>query len=110
MAGWSVITLHRLLIHHDQDAKHACSVGYDPHSAHIHDETYANDHCAFCAFVLSTPELLSVSAVLTAPVIVPGTKDTFLCHPSRAGTLHDTTCLRGPPSLKKLRQASPPVL
>lgn len=70
---------------------------HDPNVAHIHDERYAKEQCSLCAFVLSTPELLSITSVLSKLGEVPDSSVSFPCTPSCTRTIHDTTCLRGPP-------------
>jgi hypothetical protein len=101
LAGWSMGTMHQLLSHHDHGDKISCilEAEHDPDVAHIHDERYENDHCSLCAFLLSTPELLSISAVLKAVECDPVSRDSFHCTASPARAAHDTTCLRGPPVL-----------
>ncbi len=91
-------TMHRLLQHHEHDGPQ-CRVNYERNGAHLHDERYANDHCTLCAFVLSAPYLLSVSALLAKPALAPVSKATFQRSPNGTNTLLDTTCLRGPPAL-----------
>ncbi len=98
LAGWSMGTMHRLLQHHEHSGPE-CSVNYDHHTTHLHDERYANEHCTLCAFVLSAPYLLSVSALAAKPALAPASKTSFQPSPGCANTIHDTTCLRGPPAL-----------
>jgi hypothetical protein len=92
-------TWHRLVSHHEHSKQLECSADHDPNVAHIHDDRYANEHCSLCAFVLSTPELLTIGAILPKPSALPHLKDSFHCTPSPCITLADTTCLRGPPAL-----------
>lgn len=99
LTGWSVGTLHRLSSHHDHSGQPECITNRDPNAAHIHDQIYPKVHCPLCAFVLSTPELLSITAILSAPGVIAINRDSFQCTPCRAGTIHDATCLRDPPGL-----------
>jgi hypothetical protein len=98
LTGWSMGTTHRLLQHHEHDGPQ-CKAKFERNATHLHDERYANDHCTLCAFVLAAPYLLSVSALSAKSVLAPISKASFHLSPSCTNTLHDTTCLRGPPAL-----------
>jgi len=98
MAGWSMGMVHRLFQHHEHSGPE-CMVNYDHDATHLHDERYANEHCTLCAFVLSAPYMLSVSALAAKPALVTASKATFQLSPSCTNTIHDTTRLRGPPAL-----------
>ena len=96
--GWFLGTLHQIL-HHGHNVSLECSASHDPNATHLHDESYANEHCSLCVFVSSTPELLTISGIIFSSITHHDSKDAFHCTPSCTRTFYDTTCLRGPPVL-----------
>ena len=88
--------MHELFRHHREYA--VCSAPYDGKTTHLHDERYIGDDCRLCAFVLFVPELLSVTALVAPPAVLPDTvPPVFYQSPAGSKTACDSTLRRGPP-------------
>lgn len=97
-AACSLKTVHGLLLHHSHAARPLCEAKYDGKGAHIHDERYAANDCSLCAFVLSVPEMLSISALFAPPAKLPDSESPVLYQqPAVKKTACDSTLRRGPP-------------
>lgn len=94
-ATWSLKSVHEFFRHHHDHP--ICTANYKG-GAHLHDERYIGDDCRLCAFVLFVPEVLSVTALVTTPVILPDSvAPVFYQSPADSKTACDSTLLRGPP-------------
>ena len=100
-AFWSLKTVHVLALHHHHGDDHpVCEVSHDPNGAHIHDERWANDDCALCAFVVSVPEPFSLPTFSILFSKLPDSESpVFYQAPVFFKKAADAVMRRGPPSL-----------
>jgi len=97
-AACSLKTVHSLLLHHAHADHPVCEAAYEHQGVHLHDERYSPDDCSLCAFVLSVPEMLSISAFVTRAVKLPDSESPNFYHaPVNSKTACDSTLRRGPP-------------
>ena len=93
---WSLKSVHEFFRHHHD--RPACTATHANPGTHLHDERYIPDDCSMCAFVLCVPELLTINALVVAPLKLPDSiPPVFYQPPTDAKTACDSIFRRGPP-------------
>jgi len=97
VSAWFSKSAHGFFLHQDDDHL-VCNIAFEK-GQHLHDQRYAGNDCAFCAFVISTPEV----PVFWRPVqrvVAPAftqSEPAFYSRPSVFAGF-DLTFRRGPPT------------
>ncbi len=98
VAAWSLRALHGFTLHHNHPERPICEASHDSSKPlHFHDHRYASDSCSICAFLLATPELLSVTVLLRKMTIHKAEQRHSFYKSPHIETVIDTAKLRGPP-------------
>ena len=101
VSAWLSKSAHGFFLHHHHDERPVCHAAYEK-GQHLHDERYAGEDCSWCHFLLSVPEVLSITVALRPPAFLPDAAAPVFYSPICATSVLGALCLRGPPLYRRL--------